>query len=261
MPSIVALLALTFIVQSNARPPDLTHYFAGLDATFVLLNGKTNQFTRYNAARADQRFSPCSSFKIPHTALLLESGIAPDADYEVKYDAAYNQPTQFAKDLTLAGAFKASALWYYQVLARRAGMPVEQHFVRQFGYGNQDTSSGLKEIGHTFWVDGTLRISANEQVAFLRRLYEGKLRLSERTTRITKQIMVVEETPTYRLSAKTGACQPGREQTANWYVGYVETPGAVYYFALEMGDKDYGRAYSERISITRAILTDLGILR
>jgi beta-lactamase class D len=261
MKKIAPLFALIFILQLNASRPDLTHYFAGLDATFVLLNGKTNQFIRYNPNRAAQRFSPCSTFKIPHTALLLESGVAPGADYELKYDPVYTQPPQWAQDFTLAGAFKASALWYYQVLAQRAGMSVEQRFVDQFAYGNRDTRTGLKEIGHTFWVDGTLRISANEQVMFLRRFYERKLGLSERTTGITKQIMLVEERPNYRLSAKTGACQHNREQTANWYVGYVEKPDRIYYFALEMGDKDYGRAYSERISITRTILTDLGILK
>src|SRR3989442_826886 len=122
---------------------------------------------------------PCSTFKIPHTAILLESGVAPDADYTLKYDPAYQQPSQWAKDFTLSGAFKASALWYYQVLARRAGMPVEQRFVRQFKYGNEDTRGGLSEMGRLFWVDGTLRISANEQVAFLRRFYEGRVGLSE----------------------------------------------------------------------------------
>ncbi|PYS37600.1 MAG: hypothetical protein DMG14_20710, partial [Acidobacteria bacterium] len=139
----------------------LKPHFVGLDATFVLLKSRTNQFIRYNAARADQRFAPCSTFNIPHTAILLETGTATDADYKVQYDPAYKQPSQWAQDFTLAGAFKASALWYYQVLARRAGMPVEQRFVRQFKYGNEDTRGGLSEMGRPFWVDGTLRISAN----------------------------------------------------------------------------------------------------
>jgi beta-lactamase class D len=72
--------------------------------------------------------------------------------------------------------------------------------------------------------------------------------------------MVAEEAPGWRLSAKTGACHSAGEETSNWYVGYVEKGGAVYYFALQMGGKDYGRAYSERIPISRAILTELGIL-
>ena len=262
MQMILALiLTLPLFSQSNASQSDLSHHFVGLDATFVPLNSRTNQFIRYNAARADQRFAPCSTFNIPHTAILLETGTATDADYKVQYDPAYKQPSQWAQDFTLAGAFKASALWYYQVLARRAGMPVEQRFVRQFKYGNEDTRGGLSEMGRPFWVDGTLRISANEQVAFLRRFYEGRVGLSERTAKIAKQVMLAEETPNYRLSAKTGACQPKGEQTANWYVGYVENADGVNYFALEMGNKDYDKAFSERIPITRAILTQLHILR
>ena len=79
-------------------------------------------------------------------------------------------------------------------------------------------------------------------------------------SRLTKEIMVAEEAPGWRLSAKTDAYHPAGEGTSNWYVGYVEKGGAVYYFALQMGGKDYGRAYSERIPISRAILTELGIL-
>jgi beta-lactamase class D len=259
----ITVLALAVVAKSSAPAPapDVSRHFTGLDGTFVLLDGRTNIYTRYNTTRAEQRFPPCSTYKIPHTAILLESGIAKDADHLVKYDPAYRQPSQWAKDFTLEGAFKASALWYYQVLGRLAGMPTEARFVRAFAYGNTDTSGGLDRFGDPFWVDGSLRISANEQVAFLQRLHDGRLGLSARTTQITKDIMVAETTTSWRLSAKTGACQPTGEQTANWYVGYVERGDGVYYFALELGDANFGRAFSERVSIARAILADLGIIR
>jgi beta-lactamase class D len=140
-------------------------------------------------------------------------------------------------------------------------MGIEQQFIHQFDYGNKDVHGGLDEMGNPFWIDGSLRISANEQVDFLKRFYEGRLGLSDRTMRMTKEIMLAEETPTWRLSAKTGACQPTGEDTMNWYVGYVEKNDGVYYFALEMGDKDFGRAFSERVSKTRELLTDLGVLQ
>jgi beta-lactamase class D len=105
-----------------------------------------------------------------------------------------------------------------------------------------------------------LRISANEQVDFLRNFHERRLGLSSRTTALTQEIMLVEETPGWRLSAKTGACQPSGD-TSNWYVGYVERASTVYYFALQLGAVDYGRAFEERIPITRAILTELGVLQ
>jgi beta-lactamase class D len=240
--------------------PVLARHFEELKGAFVLLNGATGEYIRHNATRAAERFAPCSTFKIPHTAILLESGAAPDPTFTLKYDPALKQPNNWARDFDLSGAFKASAVWYHHAMARRVGMPAERRFVERFQYGNADTSGGLDASGGPFWLSGSLRISADEQVEFLRRFYEGKLGLSERTTKLTKEIMVVQEIPSWRLSAKTGACQPSGEETSNWYVGYVERSGAVYYFALQMGAKDYGRAYSERIPISRAILTELGIL-
>src|SRR5687767_10332832 len=210
--------------------------------------------------RAAERFAPCSTFKIPHTALLLESGAAPDPTFTLKYDPALKQSQNWARDFDLRGAFKASALWYYQAMAHRIGMPAERQFVERVRYGNGETSGGIEPPGNPFWVDGSLRISANEQVDFLRRFYEGRLGLSERTTKLTKEIMVAEERPSWRLSAKTGACQPAGAETSNWYVGYVEKGRTTYYFALQIGATDYGRAYSQRVPIARAILTELGIL-
>ena len=56
--------------------PDVASHFAGLNGTFVLLDGTTGEkHVRHNPP-AHQRFSPCSTFKIPHTAILPESGAA-----------------------------------------------------------------------------------------------------------------------------------------------------------------------------------------
>jgi beta-lactamase class D len=258
-----AIAVLGGALQLATPPPDLSRHFVDIQGTFVLLNDMTGEYIRYNDERAAEQFPPCSTFKIPNTAILLESAVAPDPDYVVKYDPTLKESnSDWARDHTMRSAFRFSVLWYYQTLARRAGMPLESRFVRQFNYGNMDTrGGGLDKTGLPFWVDGSLRISANEQVAFLKRLYEGRLGLSERTMRLTKDIMLTEMTPTWTLSAKTGACQPAGEDTANWYIGYVEKREGVYYFALEMGDKDFGRAFSERVSKTREILTDLGVLR
>jgi len=260
MKSLAVVLALPVALGGQTSTVvDWNRYFTGLDGTFVLLNGKTGEYVRYNAARAATRFPPCSTFKIPHTAILLDSGQAPTPEYELKYDPSYNQPKGWAKDFTLRTAFKFSAQWYYQVLARQLGMQGEQRFVRQFDYGNQDIHGGLEKMGNPFWLT-SLRISPNEQVAFLQRFYEARLGLSERTTRLAKDVFLTEETPTWRFSAKTGAC-PDAEETVDWYVGYVERQEAVYYFALEIGEKDFGRAFTERFPKTRAILADLGVLR
>jgi len=227
----------------------------------VLLDGQTGAFTRWNAARADQRFAPCSTFKIPNTAILLETGAAPDPEFLVKYDPALKASREaWRKDHTLRSAYKDSVLWYYHALSRKAGMPAEARLVKQFAYGNTDTGGGVSGE-RPFWIHGSLRISANEQVAFLKRLHENRLGLSERTARLTKEIMVAEQRPEGILRAKTGACNPaGDGQVTLWYVGYVEKPAGVWYFALELGDKDFDRLFPIRVSKAREILADLGIL-
>ncbi len=258
---VLALCAALVGSSPTTAPSDLASHFAGLDATFVLLDGVTGEYTRHDPSRAARRFAPCSTFKVPHTVMLLESGIVSDGKGGVlPYDPALKQPEHWARDFDLTGAFKASALWYYRAQARRLGMDGEARYVRRFEYGNMDTSGGLDGPDGPFWVDGSLRISADEQVGFLRRLHDGRLGLSPRTTSLTREIMLVEDTPRWRLYAKTGACRPRGEQTSNWYVGFVEKGTRTYYFALQIGADDYGRAYAERVPTTRRVLTSLGIL-
>ena len=254
----LALVCLLTAVPAAAQ--DLSKHFQGLDGTFVVLDGQTGTFTRWNAARADQRFAPCSTFKIPNTAILLETKVATDADFVVTYDPALKASREvWRQDHTLRSAYKESVLWYYHALARKAGLPAVARLVTQFGYGNADTSGGVAG-DRPFWIDGTLRISANEQVAFLERLHDDRLGLSPRTSTVTKDIMIAEQRPEGTLRAKTGACRPtGDGQVTLWYVGYVEKPAGVWYFALELGDKDYDPLMAQRVPKARAILADLGI--
>jgi beta-lactamase class D len=262
---VVSCLALALTVTADAGRPapqvDLARHFKGITGTFVLLNGRTREYVRYNAPRAAQRFPPCSTFKIPNTAILLESGAAGSPEHRLKYDPALNvSRPEWAKDHTLRSAYAASVLWYYQALSRTAGQAVEDRFVRQFRYGNQDTSGGMRVTGRPFWVDGTLRISANEQVDFLERLHQDRLGLSARTTTLTKAIMVAEATPSWTLRAKTGACDPKSEEVSLWYVGSVEKKDATFHFALQMGDTSYDRLFPLRVTKGREILRDLHVL-
>ena len=141
----------------------------------------------------------------------------------------------------------------------KGGHAAEARLVKQFAYGNTDTGGGVSGE-RPFWIDGSLRISANEQVAFLKRLHENRLGLSERTARLTKGIMIAEQRPEGILRAKTGACNPaGDGQVTLWYVGYVEKPAGVWYLALELGDKDFDRLLPSASARRARSCADLGI--
>ena len=95
----------------------------------------------------------------------------------MKYDPALKASREaWRQDHTLRTAYESRCCGTCHALSRKAGMPAEARLVKQFGYGNADTSGGV--TARSFWIDGTLRISANEQVAFLKRLHDNRLGLS-----------------------------------------------------------------------------------
>ena len=62
---------------------------------------------------------------------------------------------------------------------------------------------------------------------FSRRFHEGKLGISDESAKVVKDLLILEETPEYRLSGKSGWVGLGEEgaRQIGWQVGYVERKG------------------------------------
>ena len=242
--------------QSHKLPP-LASYFTGRRAAFILLDVKRHTYLRYNPQRAAERFSPCSTFKIPNSLIGLETGVIPDENYTIKWNGTQYPMAPWNHDHTLKTAFANSVVWYYQELARRVGEERMRHYVRAIHYGNEDISGGLT----TFWLSRTLKISTNEQVDFLDRLIHNRLPFSRRSMNIVKRIMVISEKAGVTFRGKTGTAGDAEKQVAamGWFVGYVTRPEGDYIFAtnIEGGDNPSGKTARE---ITRRILMDRGLL-
>ena len=240
---------------SSETKPELEKYFDGQPGTFVLVDLKRDHFLRYNPERAAQRFLPASTFKILNSLISLETGVIPDENTVIKWNGtSYNIPS-WNQDHTLKTAMANSVVWYYQELARRVGQERMQKYVDAVGYGNHDISGNID----SFWLDGGLRISADEQVEFLKRLYQDELPFAQRNLDIVKDILVLEKTPLAQLSGKTGT-QLRVKPSVNWFVGYVEKDGNVYIFATNLelpeGVSDNTRAKET----TKRILRDMELI-
>jgi beta-lactamase class D len=247
---------------ASAGHPDLARHFAGVEGTFVLLDPQRGRTLRHDPERAGTRFLPASTFKIPNTLVALETGVVDGPDFALVWDSAAAPrqdwwPAVWAREHTLRTALPASVVWYYQTLARRIGADRMRAHLRTFGYGNADVSGGIDR----FWLDGGLRISADEQVEFLQRFYHGGLGVSPRSTEIARALLVLEEADDYRLSGKTGWAGPGDPATPDvgWLVGYLERGPEVYFYAINLDIRENADA-GRRLAITRAIFQDLGLM-
>ncbi len=235
---------------------------AQVEGTFVLLDGQTGEYRRHDEVRAAHRYLPASTYKIPNSLIALETGVAASKDFKLEWDSKRTPrqpwwPQAWAQDHTLESALKNSTVWYYQEIARRVGADRMQAYVDRFDYGNRDISGGIDQ----FWLTGGLRISANEQVDFLRRFYVNQFGLSDQTVKAAKEMLVLEETPEYRLSGKTGWAglgEPGAPQTG-WLVGYLERQGSVFFYALNI-DIRKSQDSAARLQIVHAVFRDFGLL-
>jgi beta-lactamase class A len=228
------------------------------DETFVLLDARTGKTSVENPQRARQRFTPCSTYKVPNSLIALETGEAPDPNFTLAYDPKRDgeQRGAWALDLDLRSALRYSALWYYREMARRVGPERMQKYLDRFDYGNRGMSGGIDR----FWVGGGLGISAEEQVSFLQRLRENRLGISTRASAMVRAILLLEATDDYRWYGKTGTCSDRDHGPVAWHVGFVERGGAVSYYAWNFGGGTVAELFARRSKLLRAKLSKAGLI-
>ena len=236
---------------------DLKNYFSGFKGAMVIYDYNNKKYLRYNKDQCALRVSPASTFKIMNSLIGLETGVIKDADFVIKWDGVERYVKEWNRDHTLRSAILYSVVPYYQELARRVGEEKMQYYLDKTGYGNNDISGGIDH----FWLGSSLKISPDEEVEFLVRLYENKVPFSQRTIDIVKDIIPKDEKETYVLHWKTGAAELNDTDKVGWFVGYVESNNDVYFFALNILGSDFGKIMPARRSICEAVLKELKIIQ
>lgn len=239
--------------RSYREAPELERFFRdkGVQGTFALLDPATDTVTVSDEARAKQRFTPASTFKIANSLLGLDTGAVKSVEEVLPYGGKPQRFKAWERDMNLRDAIKASNVPIYQELARRIGLEQMRAGMKKLGYGNME----IGDVVDRFWLDGPLAISAVEQTEFLGRLVEGKLPVATEAVRAVKEITLLEKTDTSELHGKTGWGMDAKQQIG-WWVGWVEREGKFYPFALNIdmaGEEDAAK----RIPIGRDCLKAL----
>lgn len=221
--------------------------------TILVLDQREHSGTAlvWNPARAETRYSPASTFKIPHALFALDAGVVQDEFQMFPWDGVTRSYEPWNRDQDLRSSMRHSVVWVYQEIAGKIGEARERAYLKSIRYGNADPSGGVDG----FWIDGQLRINAYEQIDFLQRLYNNELPFQLEHQRLVKDIMIVEAERTWILRAKTGW-----EGRYGWWVGWVEHPSGPVFFALNIDTPMRMEDLHKRAAITREILRDIGAL-
>ena len=202
-------------------------------------------YWRSDATACRTRLSPASTFKIPHALIALETGVVTSQTLQQWDGTKYPTRPSWEKPHTLESAIQNSVLWFFQRTAVKIGRARMRTFLERFHYGNADTSGPPNE----FWINGRLRISADEQVEFLRRFYTRDLGITPEHQETVFRALVEPPGAVQNatgihtlstdwrkgdtLSAKTGAgmALADPEVRVSWLVGRLSAGGKDYIFA------------------------------
>lgn len=254
-------IAPTIAQQTTSLEAQFAQHFQSLGVEGAIIIHDLNQNVTYehNRDRNRQAFLPASTFKILNSLIALETGVIANDVAVLTWDGIERMIPVWNQDLNLRRAFNLSAVWFYQVLARRVGHDRMQQWVSEAGYGNQ--TIGSPDAIDSFWLEGDLRITPQQQIEFLQRLHRNELPFSEETVATVKDIMITERTPDYTLRAKTGWAGLGEadQPQIGWYVGYLERGENVYLFATSIDMRSDADA-PVRLELTRRCFETLNLL-
>lgn len=250
--------------KTEVRDP-LAKRFAdeGTAGAFAAYKADEKLFVLSDNVRPRQAILPASTFKIPNSIIALETGVVKDPDKDIfKWDGTTYAIPDWNKDHTLRTAIAASAVPVYQEIARRVGPTRMQSYVDAFDYGNHDIGGGIDH----FWLNGHLRISPMQQIAFLDKLRRRKLPVSKRSQNLTCDILPVTKVGDSVIRAKSGligvdenTARQGITSSVGWLVGWAEKGSAQTVFAMNLDIRDQ-KHVANRMAITQQLLGDIGAI-
>jgi len=227
---------------------------ASVNGTFVLYDITARRLIGHDRTRAEKRFIPASTFKIPNTLIGLSVGAVKSVDEVLPYGGNPQPFKAWERDMGLREAIAMSNVAIYQELARRIGLERMRENVLRLGYGNAEIGTSVD----TFWLLGPLRISAVEQTQFLAKLAQEALPYPRALQEKVREIIVVEKSAHWTLYGKTGwENAPGAG--VGWWVGWVQKDRRLYAFALNIDVQNASDA-SKRVELGKSSLEALGVL-
>jgi len=203
---------------------------ANVSGSVLVYDLQNDIYYSNNFRWAETGHLPASTFKIANSIIALETGVVKSDSTIFKWEGEKRSLKIWEQDLNLHDAFHYSCVPCYQDVAKRIGVKRMNEYLKKLSYGNMDVDSSNIDV---FWLEGNSTISQFQQIDFLKGFYQSELPISSGTEKIMKQLMLIEENDTFRISGKTGwSIRNGNNN--GWFVGYIEKDDKVFFFATNI---------------------------
>lgn len=209
---------------------------AKLSGSFALMENGSGQFTITNLTLyKDSSYAPLNTFFAVPALLGLDKGY-------IKHDTS--------------NWVSLDSVNYYNAIIEKLGRATILKTIDSLHYGKGIVSNDL----NSFWKDGSLRITADEQLGFIKKLYFGQLSFQKRAQDIFKKMILKEDNANYQLSYMLGSDKTNTPSF--WLVGYVEENKHPYFFVMHLEAKNNNQFDDvNAVSLLKTILLQQGFLK
>lgn len=238
---LLCVLFFSCSVNNATEDDDIKKFFDenNVTGTFGMFNNGSGEFTIYNLPRfRDTAYLPASTFKIINSLIGIETGRVKDSSTVIPWDGITRKIPEWNRDLSMMDAFNYSAVPWYQELARKIGRDTMQFWLDTLGYGSLHGKAIIQNNIDTFWLDNTVKVTADEQLGLVKKLYFGQLPFQARSQRMVKNMMLKEQDTGYSLSYKTGWATTPDKHALAWIIGWIEQNRHPYFFVLQLESPD-----------------------
>ncbi len=240
---LIQVLFFTACSMNNVTTDDsLKKYFDEhqVDGTFAMLDNGTNEFKVYNLSRfRDSSYLPASTFKIINSLIGLQTGKIINDSMIINWDRIDRGRSECNRDMNMYDAFRISCPPWYMELARRIGKDTMQTWLDSLGYGKKESGQfKIQENLDTFWLDNSVKITPDEQLGLVKKLYFNQLPFHRVNQEIVKNAMLFENNANYKLSYKTGWGTTENGNQLGWIIGWIEENRHPYFFVMNIESPD-----------------------
>ena len=225
-----------------------------VDGCFTMLDNATGEITVYNMGLDTMRFLPAETFDVLNGMIALHIGVL--TDEKMNLSITNLDSNNVSKNVNIIDAFKSNSLPFFQQIAKNIGHDTLQSWVDSVSYGNKKLGEQVDQT----WINNSTKISPDEQLGFMKRLYFEQLPFRKSVQTSMKELMVVNDNTDYKLSYKTGFGKNEKNENIGWMIGWIEENRHVYFFVtLLKSNKEEVKKNS--VDITNSILSHYGFFK
>ncbi len=226
-----------------------------VEGCFTMLDNTSGEITVYNMQMDTTRVLPASTFKIVNSLIGLQTGVILNDTMTIPWDGVKRPMEDWNRDMGMMEAFKVSNVPYYQEVARRVGADSMKRWINTLQYGNLNCTGPVD----SFWLNNRLKVSPDEQLGLLKKLFFGQLPFRQGVQESVRQAMMRDNNTAYKLSYKTGWGVDEQRNQVGWVVGWIEENLHIYFFVTLVKSPDAAiDMVKVRMDITKGILKQKG---